>query len=388
MISTDQASRSKNEGMKSSLKHLFPCLLLGLAPLIHCQQESDATLADFLPSLVEQSEVPSIAAAVVSSTELLDAAADGFRKDGDPTRVTLDDKYHLGSCTKTMTATLAAILVDEGLIRWDSTIGELLGEIVPEMNASYRPVTLEQLLAHVGGFGTQPPSGPWLAAWASQGKQEPREQRLAFAEALLSLETKYMPNTSTEYSNQGYAVAGVMLETATNTPWEALIEEKLFRPLEMDSAGFRAPASPETLDQPWGHRAGQPVPPGPGSDNPDAIGPAGTVHASIRDWAKFAQYHLRGEPAPLLKSEETLSRLHQTLPESGKHGIGGWLVHDIDQFGGHSLQMVGSNTMWYSLFWVLSERDIAIVVTTNSGDAEAFRAMDQVASFLIQQHVR
>lgn len=54
-------------------------------------------------------------------------------------RVTIDDRFHLGSDTKAMTATLAGILVDDGKLRWTSTIGEVLGADVPDMNQSSRP---------------------------------------------------------------------------------------------------------------------------------------------------------------------------------------------------------------------------------------------------------
>jgi CubicO group peptidase (beta-lactamase class C family) len=40
--------------------------------------------------------------------------------------VTLDDRWHLGSCTKSMTASLAAMLIEDGLLRWDTTVGEIL----------------------------------------------------------------------------------------------------------------------------------------------------------------------------------------------------------------------------------------------------------------------
>lgn len=53
-----------------------------------------------------------------------------------------------------------------------------------------------------------------------------------------------------------------MLETLAKKPWEDLMRERLFKPLGMDSAGFRAPKP----DQPWGHVNGTPVPPEPSGD--------------------------------------------------------------------------------------------------------------------------
>ena len=90
----------------------------------------------------------------------------------------------------------------------------------------------------------------------------------------------------------------------------------LFNPLDMASCGFGAPATVDTTDAPWGHRTAAsehtPGPPGPAADNPPALGPAGTVHCTLRDWARFAQLHLRGarrEPTPYLRPE-SFARLH------------------------------------------------------------------------------
>ena len=98
------------------------------------------------------------------------------------------------------------------------------------------------------------------------------------------------------------------------------------------------------------------------------MGPAGTVHASIGDWAKFARYCLQNKD----------QKLHSTLKNSGKHGVGGWLVQDIPALGGHCFQMIGSNTMWKAVMWVLPEKNMAIVVATSSEAGNAFETCDQV----------
>ena len=54
----------------------------------------------------------------------------------------------------------------------------------------------------------------------------------------------------------------------------------------------------------------------------------------------------------------------QHCKNSGNHGVGGWLVQDIPAMGGHCLQMMGSNTMWMAVMWVLPGKNMAIVVTT------------------------
>ena len=356
------------------------------ALLVNASAEEEFSRDDLSPLLaaaLETSPCPSIAAAVVKGDKIVAAGASGLRKIGGEVVVGLDDQYHLGSCTKPMTATLAAILVEDGLIKWDSSIGEILSDqVLPDLHPKHRQTTLEQLLAHTGGLSTNPPMAAWGQAWTDQGTVPAREQRRKFCQAILSQPPAYKAGSKTKYSNQGYAIAGLMLETVTDTPWEELITKRLFQPLDMRSAGFRAPQG----DNPLGHRGQIPVEPGPGSDNPDAIGPAGTVHANIVDWAKFARFHLQREVGTLLQDPASFDKLHSLLPNSGKHGVGGWLVHDIEAMGGHCIQMVGSNTMWMAVMWILPEKEIAVLVTTNTASKDAFPLCDRVASQLIGKY--
>jgi CubicO group peptidase (beta-lactamase class C family) len=60
----------------------------------------------------------------------------------------LDDEFELGSCTKAMTATLAAMLVEQGKLRWDMSLAEIFGESMGHIDPAWSQVTLLQLLHH------------------------------------------------------------------------------------------------------------------------------------------------------------------------------------------------------------------------------------------------
>src|SRR5215470_14160319 len=64
-----------------------------------------------------------MAAAVLRGERIIAQGVAGVRKRGSAERVTLDDRFHLGSCTKAMTATLVAMLVEEGKLNWTTTLG-------------------------------------------------------------------------------------------------------------------------------------------------------------------------------------------------------------------------------------------------------------------------
>src|SRR5690606_25950395 len=98
-----------------------------------------------------------------------------------------------------------------------------------------------------------------------------------------------------EYSNVGYAVAGRVAEKLGGKLWEDLIQERVFEPLGM-KAGVGPAGKEGKLDQPWPHSpAGVPLNTnGLRSDNAPSLGPAGRVHASLGEYAKFLTDHLKG----------------------------------------------------------------------------------------------
>jgi CubicO group peptidase (beta-lactamase class C family) len=311
---------------------------------------------------------------------IVEIGAAGVRRAGSNEKVSIDDRWHIGSCTKSMTATLAAMLIEDGRLRWETTVGETLKN-TPKLAAGWQEVTLEQLLQHRGGAPEQPPRDLWAAAGKHSGT--PLQQRRDFVSGLLRTAPESKPGERYNYSNQGYSIAGVMIEKVTGRPWEDLIRERLFKPLGMKSAGFGAPSM---RGQPLGHEGKRPPlrpkEPGPGDDNPAAIGPAGTVHCSIADFARYAAWHAeRGRGEKALLKPESFTRLHQ--PASGGDYASGWSVAERPWAGGKALTQTGSNTMWYAVIWVAPEKRAAFVATTNAASDTAFAACDEAIAHLI-----
>src|SRR6185436_4422279 len=95
-------------------------------------------------------------AAVLRGERIIAQGVAGVRKRGTAERITLDDRFHLGSCTKAMTATLVAMLVEEGKLNWTTTLGELFADTVKPMHPTWEKVTLRQVLAHRAGLRHEP----------------------------------------------------------------------------------------------------------------------------------------------------------------------------------------------------------------------------------------
>ena len=366
--------------------HLLPWLTLTLlAGLVLSRADGQTSptsvTAQTLEAIRKKQVLPALAVVVVKGGKICDRAAVGVRKFGDPTPVTTNDLFHIGSCTKSMTATLAGMFVQEGKLRWDTTIATVLPELKGTMNPQYAAVTLEQLLTHRGGVPGSPPPAAWAQAAKQQGAIT--QQRSEFIAAVLRQPPQAAPGTKMIYSNQGYTIAGVMLEKITGKDWETLITERLFTPLHMTTASFGVPGTKGRVDQPWGHarKDGQVKP--VQSDNPPAIGPAGTVHCSLDDLARYVMFHLNeGKGGGLLKAD-AFRKLH-TPPEGGDYACG-WIVTKRGWTGGNALMHSGSNTMWYLVMWLAPERDFAVITATNIAGPGAEKGCDDVASAMIQK---
>lgn len=357
------------------------CALLATAITAFAAAEDVSALLE--PIRVKHS-LPALAAASISAGEILDAGACGLRRADGTARVTLDDKWHLGSCTKSMTASVAAMLVERGTLKWDTTLADAFPKMA--MDAAWRSVRLELLLAHRAGAPHDLPLPLMVRAKMDQGPLT--VQRMELVRALLQTAPDPAPGTKHVYSNQGYIIAGAMLEEATGKPWEELMPEMLFRPLKLESAGFGAPGSANDVDQPWGHlRAGThngPVAPGPMADNPPVLGPAGTVHMSIRDFARYAGWHAgEARRSGKLLTVESFRKLH-TAVEGQDYALG-WITAQRPWAGGRVLLHNGSNTMNFAVMWVAPERDFAVVAATNVFGPDAEKGCDEAVGTLIRR---
>jgi CubicO group peptidase (beta-lactamase class C family) len=275
-----------------------------------------------------------------------------------------------------MTATIAGMMVEAGKLSWGSTIRDVFPDVASRLDPEFQKVTLSQLLTHRAGL---PRDAPW---WRLQG-QTTTEQRFSLLTTMLVNPPRHPPGSTYEYSNVGYALAGLMAEQASEQSWETLMQRRLFEPLGMTTAGFGSPGHPGTVDQPWGHhsRDGHVEP--TQRDNVPVVGPAASVHCSIPDWAKFAALHLAGArgKAKLLKAS-TFRALHTPRPNS--EYAGGWLVVQRTWAGGLALTHNGSNAAWFATVWLAPARNFAVLVATNQGGKVAETATDEAVAALIR----
>jgi D-alanyl-D-alanine carboxypeptidase len=343
--------------------------------------------------------IPGMAALALRGDQIAGQFVAGVRKLNGADRVTPADRFHLGSETKAMTATLVALLVAEGKLQWTTTLGEIFSASGRNMAPGWKNVTLHQILGHRAGF----PRHSGAAERQRNARTAPvAALRREFAATVLAVAPQSPPGTKFEYSNTGYIVVGAALEQIMGTTWEELIQQRLFAPLGIKTGGFGAPGTPGQTNQPWGHRAnGAAIDPGsPEADNPRIYGPTGTVHMAMGDWAKFIALHLRGDPAnpqrqATLLSADAFAHLHAPVDGERFGYACGWGVMQRPWAKGESAGAIGrvlnhggSNTLWLCVAWVAPEIDFAALVCCNRVGDNAAKACDDAAGLLIRKFAK
>ncbi len=347
-------------------------------------------LHSILESIVQYYDLPAMAAGVILDGKLSALGTAGVRKSGTRVQVTIDDPFHLGTCSQEMTRTLIAVLVDKGLLRWDSTLGELFPHFSEIMLPVYRTVTIEQLVNHCSGLpGNALPTGTREEDIYNLPGETAREQRLFYIEQILQIDPETQPGEQVTYSYAGYVVLGAAAEQATGIRWEDLMQTYLFDPLEMSSAGFGSMGTPGLVDAPWQHvfRNGKRAALGsdPGNDLPSVFSPAGRIHCSIGDWAKFVLFQVNGGSKDQdILSRNSILRLQPSLcPDlPSMTGRGSYAMGRNES----TVSTLGSNGFSFSGTWVLPQRKFAVIVATNQYSDSAQEAVSDAIHALVLKY--
>jgi len=247
--------------------------------------------------LQSTSQMPGLQIAVTEGNEVIFECTHGIRAYGYSEAITSQDQWHIGSCTKPMTAFLIARLIDEKALDWNSRLEDIVQRIAqPDvtLHPSVKSITIEQLLSHKSGLVdvTDADNGKlWLSLFTD--KKRPHLLRDQLVREILKMPTRFQPGNQIEYSNSGYVVLGWIIEILKSKTWESAIQKDLFQRFDMNSCGF-GPAGIEDTRKPlhpWAHQLTDDglvaIPPGVHADNPAALVPAGSVHCNVKDWRKF-----------------------------------------------------------------------------------------------------
>jgi D-alanyl-D-alanine carboxypeptidase len=343
-----------------------------------------AELLNILKTAQKHKDIPAISGVVLTSDRIVLIDAVGVRRVDSNNPITLEDRFHIGSNTKAMTGFLAGILVEKGLIGWETRIPEVFPEMRSEANDLYSSKTLRDLLSHRAGIPPFKNKSDFDPVPDHEGSAI--EKRRAFTAWLLQQKPMAIEPTGFTYSNAGYCIAAAMLEKVSGRSWEELMQQELFSPLGID--GYTQWPASHDKNQPWGHwiQGGKLMAHDP-NDNyrlPEIIQPAGDINMSIQDYAKFLQMILLG-----IKGQDTIIEaatcqflLYGNMDFS-PYSIGwGSRKQEGLTISSHD----GSAGTFYCHAVVVKELDLAVALMANSATRNTSEKLHDIRRKIVEEY--
>ncbi|MGA9505035.1 MAG: serine hydrolase domain-containing protein [Terriglobales bacterium] len=346
---------------------VFASIVVSFSSLGFAADQPDAVDA-YVHSEMARQRIPGLALLVSRSGQVIRAQGYGLANVELHVPVQPVTIFQSGSVGKQFTATAVMMLVEEGKIGLEDS----LTKYFPDAPATWKQVTIRELLSHTAGFTDYP---------------KDFNMRKDYTEAdLLKLVEKiplaYPPGTSWSYSNLGFLTLGLVIHKVTGKFYGDFLQERIFGPLGMDNtriiseadivpnraAGYRL-VKGELKNQEW-------VSP---TVNTTADG---SLYFSILDLAQWdaALYTEKLLKRSSLDQMWTVARLRNGQPNSGHYGFG-WFIETKQ--GHHVVEHAGS---WQGFETQISryvDDRLTVVVLTNLADAKPENFADKVAEMYL-----
>jgi len=131
---------------------LFACFTV-----VFCQDHAiqpelrSENLKPIVSRIRNEYHLPGMALGIITPDTIIVAVA-GVKDVLTEKEIELSDRFHIGSCTKAMTAFVAARLIEKGLIKWENTILDIFPDWEPGIKVHYWNKTVGDLLSHRAGI--------------------------------------------------------------------------------------------------------------------------------------------------------------------------------------------------------------------------------------------
>lgn len=317
--------------------------------------------------LMGQWNLPGLSVAIVKDGEVVMTKGYGKRDIAGDLSMTDETVLPIGSTTKSFTALILGMLVDEGKLEWDKPVKDYIPWLKLSNPDLTERVTVRDLLSHRTGMPKYDVHGVFCT----------KDDRKAMVEDLQYLQTNAELGAVLQYSNQMVMLAGYVAEVLTGKTWEELVKERIWAPLGMDNTNATISellACPEISK---GYLFN-------GVENMETaylslkgIGPAGAINSSAKDMANYLLFQLgdgswKGDS---LVSAANLDEMHSVqmngtpyfwkLDEISEANYGlGWFV---DVYRGKRMVSHGGNTLGFStLMTLLPEEDFGVILISNA----------------------
>jgi len=333
-------------------------------------------LRDLVQEQIGRTRVPGFALGLLRDGEEFTAGF-GVTNLNHPLPVDADTLFQIGSITKTLTATAAMRLVDDGRLDLDAPVRHYLPDLrLADADAEAR-VTARHLLTHTAG---------WIGDhFSDTGRGDDALAR--YVAELADLEQLTPAGALYSYCNSGFSLLGRVIEVLTAETFEAALQRLVLKPLGLERS-FVFPEDVLTHRFAVGHAnvRDEPVVARPWQLARSAT-PAGGIAASVRELLRYARFQLgdgTGANGERVLTPQSLEAMRQPLvPSTGlpDRAVGlAWHIGpgNINHSGG---------TLGQRAFLVISpEHRVALATLANApvGDQVTFRAMRWVGANLLE----
>jgi len=322
---------------------------------------------DMAQQLVSDQRIPGMAMAIVQNGRIVSMRGYGITDTRAAEPIDAHTVFRLASLSKAFAGTMTGLLVNDGVIRWDSRITDYLPDFHLQNDYATQRLTVADVLSHRVGLVHNTYDRDL------EGNMDYRTltQKLAFAPSACQ------PGECYGYQNVAFSLIGDVVFAATGTFYQQEVERRIFKPLGMDDASIGLEgieASPRWAKPHVRGRGGWvSMMPKPAYYR---VAPAAGVNASISDMAQWLLAHGGHRPdvlpAPLLATlhaplVSTPTELRGTWRRQRLSSAGyaiGWRVYD---YAGHQVVFHAGAVQGYrGMVALLPERDLGIAILWNS----------------------
>lgn len=333
-------------------------------------------LRDIVESDLEQSSAVAVSVAIYQDGEVVFAEAFGEKVEGSGELATPDTLFQMGSTTKMFTGVAALQLMEQGLLKIDDNLVDVLPDIqYPGNQASnWEEVNIHHLLTHQSGFSD---------TYIGSGSTDQLSDYMKITYPLDNLQMN-PPGLFFNYSNPSWSYLGAVVENLSEQTYSDYMLEQVFQPLGMARSSIGRSIAISDGDYALGSQnidgSGQYLSDINQIPLNTAAEPAGSeTWSTPTDVLKMAEFLLKGKPDFL--SDER--RIHITMPQISQdfaglpmsYGYGIFVDEGFlysDQWYPERIWHHAGNTEAYtSMFWVLPDQDIAVSIMS-SGDFTNF----------------
>lgn len=333
--------------------------------------------SSFADSIRVKHHIPELAYAVVSSDSVLEIQTLGYQRINSKHKAKPDDKFRLGSITKTVTSYIATLLVKQGKIKWDTTFFDLYPELKEKSNPEFYNFTLQDFLTFRANINTWSYGNDIPTQKEIKGNNQ--QQRYEFISWFFQ-QKPVLEKQSIYWSNPSYVAAGLMLEKASGKSYENLVIE-LGKSLNIDFE-FGQP-NLKNKNQPWGHDENL-KPEKPALNYKlNWLSSAGNINVSLPDYCKFIQMQLQGLSGKSKElSIEEFDYMHYGLPEFSF----GWLS-EIDESSHLKYSFhYGSPGTFLTKVYICKTVDKAFILFANVQSEEADKGLMELLNKLKKEY--